>query len=153
MKNTLYLAATLLILASGFQFGKAQDKPADKAAPRTLKVTVKFTGAGPVDDKHKIQVFLFDSPDFTGGNAMPTGMQMTASKNGTVTFSDIAGSPVYAAAIYDPKGEYDGASGPPPSGSSAGVYTKEPPKPEPIAIDAGKTVEVDLPFDDTIKMP
>jgi len=153
MKKTLYLAATMLILASGFQFGKAQDKPADKAAPRTLKVTVKFTGAGPVDDKHKIQVFLFDSPDFTGGNAMPTGMQMTASKNGTVTFSDIAGSPVYAAAIYDPKGEYDGASGPPPSGSSAGVYTKEPPKPEPIAIDAGRTVEVDLPFDDRIKMP
>jgi hypothetical protein len=149
MKKSLYLAAGLLILASGFQSARAQDK----AATRTLKVTVKFTGAGPVDDKHKIQVFLFDSPDFTGGQAMPTGMQMTASKNGTVTFSDIPGSPVYAAAIYDPKGEYDGASGPPPSGSSAGVYTKEPPKPGPISIDAGKTFEIDLPFDDAIKMP
>jgi len=152
MKNTLYLAATLLILASGFQFGKAQDKPADKAAPRTLKVTVKYTGAGPVDDKHKIQVFLFDSPDFMQGNAMPTGMQMTATKGGTVTFSDISGCAiVFAFGIAN--GEYDGASGPPPSGSSAGLYTKEPPKPGPIAIDAGKTVEVDLPFDDTIKMP
>jgi hypothetical protein len=80
-------------------------------------------------------------------------MQMTAAKDGTVTFSDIGSSPVYTAAIYDPKGEYDGASGPPPSGSSAGLYTKEPPKPAPISIDAGKTVEVDLPFDDTIKMP
>lgn len=153
MKKSFYLAAGLLVLASAVQFGSAQDKPAEKAATRTLKVTVHFTGAGTVDDKHQIQVFLFDSPDFTGGNAMPIGMQMTASKDGTVTFSDIAGSPVYTAAIYDPTGGYDGASGPPPSGSSAGVYTKEPPKPEPIAIEAGKTVEVALPFDDSIKMP
>jgi len=149
MKKSFYLAAGLLTLASAFQSARAQDK----AATRTLKVNVKYTGAGPVDDKHKIQVFLFDSPDFTGGQAMPTGMQMTASKTGTVTFTDIAGSPVYVATIYDPKGEYDGASGPPPSGSSAGVYTKEPPKPGPIAIDGGKTVEIDLAFDDTIKMP
>ena len=149
MKKTLYLVASLLILSSAFQSGKAQDK----APPRTLKVNVKYTGSGTVDDKHKIQVFMFDSPDFMAGNAMPTGMQMTASKNGTVTFSDIPGSPVYVAAIYDPTGGYDGASGPPPSGSSAGLYTKEPPKPGPITIDAGKTVEVDLPFDDTIKMP
>jgi len=149
MKKSFCLAVGLLILASAFQFGSAQDK----AATRTLKVKVNYTGSGTVDDKHKIQVFLFDSPDFTGGNAMPTGMQMTASKDGTVTFSDIAGSPVYAAAIYDPAGGYDGASGPPPSGSSAGMYTKEPPKPEPINIEAGKTVEISLPFDDTIKMP
>jgi hypothetical protein len=149
MKKSFYLAAALLILASGFQFGRAQDK----AAARTLKVNVKYTGSGTVDDKHKIQVFLFDSPDFMQGNAMPTGMQMTASKNGTVTFSDIPTSPVYAAAIYDPTGGYDGASGPPPSGSSAGLYTKQPPAPAPIAIDAGKTVEIDLPFDDTNKMP
>jgi hypothetical protein len=148
MKMSYYLAAGLLVLA-GFQSGKAQDK----AAPRTLKVKVHYTGAGTVDDKHKIQVFVFDSPDFAQGNAMPAGMQMTATKDGAVTFSDIAGSPVYAAAIYDPTGGYDGASGPPPSGSSAGVYTKEPPKPGPINIDAGKTVEIDLPFDDTIKMP
>ena len=57
MKKSFYLAAGLLILASGFQFGKAQDK----AATRTLKVNVKYTGSGTVDDKHKIQVFLFDS--------------------------------------------------------------------------------------------
>jgi len=149
MKNSFCVAAALLILASGFQFGRAQDK----TATRTLKVKVNYTGSGTVDEKHKIQVFLFDSPDFVQGNAMPTGMQMIATKNGTVTFSDIPGSPVYAAAIYDPTGGYDGASGPPPSGSSAGMYTKEPPKPGPIDIDPGKTVEIDLPFDDTVKLP
>jgi hypothetical protein len=149
MKKSFCVAAALLILASGFQFGRAQDK----TATRTLKVKVNYTGSGTVDEKHKIQVFLFDSPDFVQGNAMPTGMQMIATKNGTVTFSDIPGSPVYAAAIYDPTGGYDGASGPPPSGSSAGMYTKEPPKPGPIDIDPGKTVEIDLPFDDTVKLP
>ncbi len=149
MKKSFYFAAGLLILASAFQFGRAQDK----AATRTMKLTVHYAGSGPVDDKHKIVVFMFDSPDFTQGNAMPTGMQMTASKDGTVTFSDIPGSPVYAAAVYDPTGAYDGASGPPPSGSSLGMYTKEPPKPGPIAIDPGKTAEITLGFDDSQKMP
>ena len=149
MKKTILLAASLLILASGFQFGQAQDK----AAARTLKVKLHYTGAGTVDEKHKIVLFLFDSPDFTQGNAMPTGTQMTAVKDGSVTFSDIAGSPVYVAAVFDPTGGYDGASGPPPSGASLGMYTKEPPAPGPIAIEAGKTVEIDLTFDDSAKMP
>lgn len=149
MKKSIYFAASLLILASAFQFGKAQDK----AATRTLKVKLNYTGAGTVDDKHKIQVFLFDSPDFVQGNAMPTGMQATAAKDGSVTFSDIAGSPVYVATVFDPTGGYDGQSGPPPSGSSIGMYTKEPPKPGPITIDAGKSAEVDVAFDDTMKMP
>jgi hypothetical protein len=151
MKKSFYLAAAALILASAFQFGRAQDKPA--ATTRTLKVKVTYTGAGTVDEKHKIQVFLFDSPDFVQGNAMPTGMQMTAAKDGSVTFSDISSSPVYVAAVFDPSGGYDGQSGPPPSGSSIGMYTKEPPKPGPIAIEAGKTAEVEVAFDDTAKMP
>jgi hypothetical protein len=33
------------------------------------------------------------------------------------------------------------------------MYTKEPPQPGPIAIEAGKTVEIDLAFDDSAKMP
>lgn len=148
MKKSICLAASLMILAAGFQFGRAQDK----AASRTLKVKLHYTGAGTVDDKHKIIVFMFDSPDFAQGNAMPTGMQMAAAKDGTVTFSATA-SPVYVASVYDPTGGYDGQSGPPPSGSSLGMYTKEPPAPGPIAIEAGKTVEIDVSFDDSQKMP
>jgi hypothetical protein len=147
MKKSFYLAAGLLILASGFQFGSAQDKG------RTLKVKLHYTGSGPVDDKHKIQVFVFDSPDFAQGNAMPTGMQMTASKDGSVTFSDVAKSPAYVAAVYDPTGGYDGQSGPPPSGASLGMYSKTPPQPGPIEIEAGKTVEIAVEFDDSAKMP
>ncbi len=149
MKKCSYLAIALLTLAFGFQSGKAQEK----AASRTLKVKLHYTGAGTVDDKHKIFVFLFDSPDFVQGNVMPVGAQNAAAKDETVTFSGIEKSPVYVVAAYDPTGGYDGQSGPPPSGSSLGLYTKEPPAPGPIAIDEGKTVQVDLPFDDTAKMP
>ena len=148
MQKSFALVAGLLFLGSAFQFAKAQEK-----ASRTLKVKVNYTGSGTVDDKHKIQVFIFDSPDFASGNGMPTGMQMTAAKDGTVTFADVAGSPVYIATVYDPTGGYDGQSGPPPSGSSLGMYTKEPPKPAPVDIEAGKTVEIEVAFDDSAKMP
>jgi hypothetical protein len=149
MKKSFYLAAGLLFLASAFQSARAQDKP----ATRTLKVTVHYTGAGTVDEKHKIHVFLFDSPDFSEGHAMPVGSQSATVKDGTVTFADITASPVYIAAVFDPTGGYDGQSGPPPSGSSMGMYTKEPPKPGPIAIEPGKTAEIDVSFDDSNKMP
>ncbi|HVN06862.1 MAG TPA: hypothetical protein VMT86_20730 [Bryobacteraceae bacterium] len=148
MQKSLALVSGLLLLGSAFQFAKAQEK-----ASRTLKVKVNYTGSGTVDEKHKIQVFIFDSPDFATGNGMPTGMQMTEAKDGTVTFTDIAGSPVYVATVYDPTGGYDGQSGPPPSGASLGMYSKEPPKPGPVDIEAGKTVEIEVAFDDSAKMP
>lgn len=149
MKKCFYMMAGLLILASAFQPGKAQDKP----KPRTLKVKLHYTGSGSVDDKHKIFVFLFDSPDFIQGNAMPIGSQSAAGKDETVTFADLDKSPVYVACAYDPAGGYDGMSGPPPSGSSLGMYTKEPPQPGAIQIDEGKTVDVEVAFDDSSKMP
>ncbi|MGA2592763.1 MAG: hypothetical protein ABSH32_22860 [Bryobacteraceae bacterium] len=149
MKKSLYLALGMFILASGFQFGGAQEK----AATRTLKVKLKYTGSGTVDEKHKILVFAFDSPEFTQGSVMPFASQSATSKDETVTFSEIAKSPVYVVAVYDPTGGYDGQSGPPPSGSSLGMYTKAPPTPAPVNIDEGKTAEIDLPFDDSAKMP
>jgi hypothetical protein len=33
------------------------------------------------------------------------------------------------------------------------MYSKVPGTPEPVTIEAGKTVAIDLPFDDTAKMP
>jgi len=131
----------------------AQDKAPEKASgSRTLKVKLNYTGSGTVDDKHQIVVFVFDSPDFMQGNAMPVGSQSTPSKKGGVTFSDVASSPVYLTAVFDPAGQYDGMSAP-PSGSSLGLYSKTPGTPEPIKIEPGETVEVELAFDDTAKMP
>ena len=103
------LAVSLAALAL---LANAQTKP-----DRTLEVKLNYTGAGKVDQNHKIFVFLFDSPDFMQGNAMPIANQAATAKDGTVTFSDLSAATIYAVAAFDPKGEYDGMSGPPPAGS------------------------------------
>ena len=84
MKKTICLAVGLLILAFG-----SRSVAQEKAASRTLKVKLHYTGSGTVDDKHKIVVFIFDSPDFTQGNVMPTGSQSAAGKDETVAFTEI----------------------------------------------------------------
>ncbi len=149
----LLLAVGLTVAGCVVAQEKAPDKAPDKAAAaRTLKIKLSYTGSGTVDDKHKIIVFLFDSPDFMQGNAMPVGAQSATSKNETVTMTDIPASPVYVTVVYDPNGQYDGMSAP-PSGSSLGLYSKTPGTPEPVKIEPGKTVEIELAFDDTAKMP
>ena len=153
MHKYLYLALGLSVFGCVAAQDKAPEKaPARAPAPRTLKVKLNYTGTGTVDEKHKIIVFLFDSPEFMQGNAMPVGMQAAAAKTGAVTFSDIASSPVYVTAVYDPTGEYEGMSAP-PSGSSMGLYSKTPGTPEPVRIEPGQTAEIELAFDDTAKMP
>jgi|SRR5579884_429965 len=153
MRIPWYLLMTALLLATSAAVS-AQDKaPAKASETRTLKVKLNYTGSGTVDDKHHIIVFLFDSPDFMQGGAMPITSQSATAKDGTVTFTDLDKSPVYASAVYDPSGEYDGMSGPPPSGSSLGLYSKTPGEPAAINIDPGKTGDATIAFDDSAKMP
>ncbi len=155
-----FFCVSLGVLALGFlaqaaQEGKTEQKPAEPKAPasRTLKLKLNYTGAGKVDAKHNIIVFLFDSPDFTSGTVMPVASKSATAKDETLTFTDLATSPLYAVACYDPEGAYDGMSGPPPSGSSRGMYASAEGTPEPIKIEPGKTAEIELKFDDTNKMP
>jgi hypothetical protein len=131
-------------------FFAALSQPAP--AGRTVRIKLSYNGAGQVDANHKILVFMFDSPDFTSGHEIPFATQTATAKNQTVTFDNVNSSPVYVVAVFDPKGEYDGQS-PPPSGASLGLYSKTPGKPEPIAVDEGKTIQVDLVFDDSVKAP
>jgi hypothetical protein len=138
------LAVSLVALAL---LANAQTKP-----DRTLEVKLNYSGAGKVDQNHKIFVFLFDSPDFMQGNAMPIGNQSATAKDQTVTFSGLSAVTIYAVAAFDPKGEYDGMSGPPPAGASLGMYSKDPGMPAPVNLEAGKTAHIDLAFDDTAKM-
>lgn len=148
MKKILYLAMTLLLMSSAIQYGLSQDSKSGGM----LKVNVHYTGSVTVDDKHPIHVFLFGSADFVHGGAIPLAMQATTSKNGTVTFSDTYKSTVYASAVYDPAGNYDGQSGPPPSGSSLGLYSKTPGEPAPITVAPGSSAAIDIKFDDRVKM-
>jgi hypothetical protein len=122
-----------------------------KAVP-SLKVKLNYKGAGTVDAKHKIFIFVFDTPDFMQGNGMPVASDSATAKDQTVTFSGLTAPVVYVVAAFDPSGTYDGVSGPPPAGSSMGMYSKEPGKPAPVNLESGKTAEIELAFDDSVKM-
>jgi hypothetical protein len=140
-------AGFLLFSAATMELIHAQDKISGK---RSLHVKLNYTGSGRVDEKHKIWVFLFDSADFVGGGTAPIATKAAASKDGTVTFNNVAKSPVYVGAFYHPSGRYDGTWG--PDGSSMGMYSKTQDQPAPVIIEKGKTVSIDLPFDDSEKM-
>jgi hypothetical protein len=152
MSKYLWTAIPVLLLAAMLQAG-AQDQTKGNTAPpsRTLKVKLNYTGNGMVDAKHPILVFVFDSPDFRDGQLPPIAQDTAKAKDETLVFKDLTASPVYIAAVYDPSGTYEGDSMP-PAGSSIGMYEKTPGVPAPINIEAGKTAEVDLPFDDSHKM-
>jgi len=139
------------ILAAGLLLALSQHATPQQASS-TIKVTLDYTGSGTVDENHKIFVALWDSPGFMEGNAMPVAVQSTTSKNGTVTFSDVKTNPAYVSSAFDPTGKWDGQSGPPPAGSSLGVYSKSPGKPEPIDTGGGKTATAIISFDDSVKM-
>jgi hypothetical protein len=108
---------------------------------------VHCKGSGTVDEKHKILVFLFDSPEFAHSNVMSFAVMSTNSKDGTVTFDDVAKSPAYVATVYDPSGNYAERQGLPPPGSSLGMYSKTPGQPAPVKVEAGKTINVEFSFD------
>jgi hypothetical protein len=117
---------------------------------RAIQVEINYTGSGTVNASHKIYIALWDSSDFSGGP--PAAVKSLDSKKGTVTFSSVQRVPAYVSAAYDPTGVWD-AQSPPPSGSSLGIYSKNPPKPEPIDVAAGNTVKVSITFDDSAKVP
>jgi hypothetical protein len=139
-------AAALLLIAP--QIGTSQNSnPAYK-----LQVHVNYTGAGTVDDRHKIHIVLWDSTDFMKGeDVMPVAIQSTASKDGDVTFEHVSKTPAYVSAVYDPSGHWDAQSNP-PEGSSLGLYSKTPGTPEPVDLKPGQTSKIQLSFDDSTKM-
>jgi hypothetical protein len=128
----------------------------DSKTGATVQVRVNYSGSGTVDENHKIYVALWDSPAFveedSQGKVMPIDVQPVSSKHGTAVFTRVSKSPAYVSAAYDPNGQWDAKSGPPPTGSSLGLYSVSPGKPEPIKVEAGKKVSVDVSFDDSIKM-
>lgn len=126
--------------------------PQAATMPSRIEVRIHYSGSGTVDEKHKIYVVVWDSPDFVkSGDVMPAAIQSTSSKDGVVTFSDVKKTPAYVSAAYDPSGQWDAQSGP-PEGSSLGLYSKTPGTPEPIDVKPGKTVAVQLTFDDSVRM-
>jgi hypothetical protein len=141
-----FVLLALGLIASVFHSAIAQDEA------RTLKVKVHYTGSGTVDEQHKIFTFLFGSPQFTHGGDIPFAMRYIASKESVVTFSNVDRSPVYVGTVYDASGKFDGQSSP-PSGSALGAYSTDSEKPAPVKLEEGKTVEIEMSFDDSAKVP
>ncbi len=141
MSKRLYVVLGLFLL--GTAFAVAQNG-------RTIQVDITYTGSGTVDASHKIYVALWESTDLSAGP--PVAIKPLDSKKGTVTFSDVQKVPAYVTTAYDPTGAWDSKSAP-PSGSSRGRYSKNPPTPDPVDVAPGKTVKVKIAFDDTHKVP
>ena len=143
----IYAAAVLSLLATP-RNGMSQTSNASYK----LRVHAKYTGTGAVDEKHKVYVVLWDSPDFVkGGGVTPVAIQSITTKDGTVTFDDVKKTPAYVSSVYDPSGQWDAQSAP-PEGSSLGLYSKTPQSPEAVELQPDKTTTIHLTFDDSVKM-
>ena len=114
-----------------------------------LKVTVTYKGAGTVDSTHEIYVWVFDTPNI-GADSVPIANNVITSNGGTVSFTSLP-KEVYLAAAYDEKGDYDGTSGPPPTGTPITIYG-DMGAAKAVAT-GGADVTVTLTFDDSMRMP
>jgi hypothetical protein len=140
MKERLWVIIGALVLATVFAVAQTG---------RIIQVEITYTGSGTVNASHKIYVALWDSADFSGGP--PVAVKSLDSKSGTVTFTDVQKVPAYVSAAYDPTGKWE-AQSPPPSGSSVGMYSTNPPTPTSIEVEPGKTAKVNIAFDDSNKV-
>jgi hypothetical protein len=143
-------------IASGFlvSFLSATAK-ASAAKSATLQVHVTYTGAGTVDDAHKLYVSLWDTPDFAKGGASPIApfaLKSVTAKSAVAEFTDLDKSPVYVGMIFDPTGKWD-AQSEPPSGTSLGLYSTAPGVPAPVQLDAEKITKISATLDDSYKKP
>jgi hypothetical protein len=151
MKTRINLLRGLLFLALLFTLPR-QAVPQDAAKGAEIKVQLHYSGSSTVDKKHKVFVALWDSPAFATSHVIPLAVESVSSKDGVATFSDVKINPAYVSAAFDPTGEWDGKSGPPPEGSILGMYSKTPGEPAPVTVSPGKAATVDLSFDDSVRM-
>jgi hypothetical protein len=117
-------------------------------AAGTVKVSVNYKGKGTVDAKHRIWVWLFDTPDI-GPGSMPIA-ESSIDANGTAaTFDGIDAARVWIAVAFDESGTMAG-NAPPPSGSPVGVLLGADRAPQSVVPGADAVV---LTFDDSQRMP
>jgi len=114
-----------------------------------LKVTVDYTGTGTVDATHEIFVWVFDTPNI-GVDSVPIANDVATANGASLNFSGLP-KEVYLAVAYDEKGDYDGTSGPPPSGTPVTIYG-DMGVAKAVAT-GGADATVSVTFDDTTRMP
>jgi hypothetical protein len=122
----------------------------------SLEVHVTYSGSGTVDESHKLYVAVWDTPDFVkegGASLKPVGAARIMSKSGAATFDNLQKTPVYISMAFDASGKWTDPTSDPPSGTSLGVYGKEPGVPAPIDLQPGKTTKVFAELDDSFQKP
>jgi len=125
-----------------------QAAPGAQAAQHDLAVTVTYTGKGKVDAQHNLIVFLFPDPNFMTGNVEPVATRTIDKSGGEVTFQGVMQKAVYVCAVYNEKANYDGRTGPPPTGTPIGVYKKTASSTGPSPVTPGDKVSVHMTFND-----
>jgi len=147
MKRFALSLAIATALATGAVANAIAAGPAD-SQDSSVRVIVKYTGKGPVDETHRVWLWLFDTPDI-GPGSMPIA-ELSVGKNGdTATFDSVGAAKVWIAAAYDVHGTMSG-SAPPPSGTPIGIYASSTGAPE--GVKPGDKAAI-LTFDDSQRMP
>lgn len=137
------LVVGMLVLGPMFSGTELQGQQA-----KELSVKVQYQGAGEVDSRNGIHLYLFDTPNISAGS-MPIAMSSAWQNGSEVTFSYIHNATVYMVGAY---GAYDPNMGPPPTGTPVAFYRAGEPTPTPIAMDKDK-VQIEFTFDDSFRMP
>lgn len=166
-RRNAFLALLLLAVAVFLVWTQTSLRAADHG---TLKVGVRYTGAGVVDKQHQVYVLLCDANPFAStklldATARPTAptpepgaarvlaVEGTAAKDGFVTFHNVPVATVYAVVLFDKNGGFNGRLDSLPPGEPIGAFGMPPDKLEPIQLNDGKTVEVAVAFGDSAFTP
>jgi hypothetical protein len=119
-----------------------------RVAAGAVKVTVNYKGKGTVDAKHRVWVWLFDTPNI-GPGSMPIA-ELAIDANGRVAvFEGIDATRVWIAVAFDEAGTMVGNE-PPPPGSPIGIFLGKDGAPRSVV--PGEEA-VMLTFDDSQRMP
>lgn len=143
--STLRALATLAIVA----LAPIATPAASDEARTSVRVTVEYTGSGEVDAQHRIWIWLFDTPDFASGAAIPVGEQSLGANDATATFAGLTAAQVWVAVAYDERGGFAG-SAPPPAGAPVSLHMENG---MPAPVTPGEATSVRIVFDDSNRMP
>ena len=149
MKQIAPFAFVMLMATAAMHLSTALAASAgERVTAGTVKVMVNYKGKGTVDAKHRVWVWVFNSPDI-GPGSMPIAEASIDANGAVATFEGIDAERVWIAAAFDETGSMSG-NAPPPSGSPVGIFTG--PDGAPKSVVPGEPAVV-LTFDDSFRLP